>query len=398
MIQKSKRRGKSLRRSTKDYYKLLGVSRKATAGQIKKAYHRMAMRFHPDHNPGDKAAENRFKDINEAYEVLADEKKRFKYENILRYQSSGFDFIEKMARKAQRKGSRGMDFQEVKNMFSKGKGSSSSSEGLFEGMGISAFSDVLDILFSRSSEEKAERKKKEKSVKGEDVHFSFTISASLARKGGKTKVVVPIEESCSKCKGSGASQGTKAPICSDCKGRGEIPQTLGNFAINRPCSSCLGRGRIIAKPCPECSGKGVVDVKKDVSVKIPPRVKEGQKIRLKGMGMAGKGKLPPGDLYLKVGILREDEEEIRREEKSSGSSRVFDVEINPVMAMLGGKTRVELPNKKKLKVRVPPDCKDGTVLRLPRAGENGLDLRIRLRIVGEDGLSEKTRNLMKELN
>ena len=392
-----------MRRTTKDYYRLLGISRKATPAQIKKAYHRMAKRFHPDRNPGDKSAENRFKDINEAYEVLSDAHKRAHYDNILRYQATGFDFIERMARKAQRQGAAGLDLDELKRMFTgkarkKGSGKKgagkTANEGILDGLGINGFSDVLDIIFDRSGEEKAKKKPK-KSAKGEDIHYSITVNSTMAKKGGKAKLCVPVDEACKACKGTGAKAGTKAPVCSDCKGRGQIPQTLGTFAINRPCTTCLGRGRVIATPCPECKGSGVCEGKKELSVKIPARVKDGQKIRLKGLGMSGPKNAPPGDLYLKVTVVEESPKEPPKKKKSSQTS--VDVEVNPVMAMLGGKVTVQLPNGEKIKIRIPPEAKDGSTLRLRGAGPDGSDLRVRIQVTGEDKLSDRAREIMEQL-
>ena len=396
-----------MRRTTKDYYRLLGISRKATTAQIKKAYHRMAKRFHPDHNPGDKAAENRFKDVNEAYEVLSDKRKRAQYDNILRYQATGFDFIERMARKAQRQGAAGLDLDELKRMFtgkkrgktSKGKkgaaeGKGTASEGILDGLGINGFSDVLDIIFDKSGEE-SDKKEPKKATKGEDIHYSITVTASMAKKGGKAKLCIPVEESCNECKGSGAKAGTKAPVCTDCKGRGQIPQTLGTFAINRPCTTCLGRGRVIATPCAECKGSGVCEGKKELSVKIPPRVKDGQKIRLKGLGMPGPKKAPAGDLYLKVTVVDDSEKKDPPQKRKSPTT--VDVEVNPVMAMLGGKVTVELSNGEKLKIRIPPEAKDGKTMRLKGAGPDGSDLRVRIHVTGEDKLSDRARKLMEQL-
>lgn len=416
-----------MRRPTKDYYRILGLPRKASSAQIKKAYFRMAKRWHPDRNPGDAAAEERFKDVSEAYEVLSDADKRASYDNILRYQATGLDFVERMARRAKAAGGDGsLDLDGLKRMFKGARDAASEAAreaaseaasrrgpkgggGVFDG--LFGFSDVLDMVFDRRGEAPASAAEAARPTRGEDVHLTLAVPPELARDGGRTTVAVPVEEPCDVCAGSGAAPGSPIPECGDCKGRGTIPQSLGSFAINRPCPTCLGRGKMVGSPCTACRGRGVRERRRKVAVRVPAQVREGQKIRLKGLGGAGPAGTSPGDLYLRMSLVEETAPRSRDEEggdaarghdgatsSAPGAAVEVTVTINPVTARLGGTVDVALPDGGRVRIRVRPETRDGAVLRLRDAGSGGATVRVVLHVADEAHLSDRARELMRRLD
>jgi molecular chaperone DnaJ len=458
-----------VRRTTKDYYRILGVPRDASVKDIKKAFHKLAIKYHPDHNPDNKDAENKFKEINEANSVLSDKKKKANYDRIMSYQASGFDYLRQMAGGTKSKGTPDVDFdfdiekefEELKSMFkgmtsgrkkststpktktslksggtSQTKGASGKADGqksgaqksatssgskdgsskaeedasFFDEFGTSKISDIFDSIFSSASADldKAafgDLSTEKEVIKGEDIYFSVNVSSETLRTGGKVTVKVPVDGKCTLCKGTGsADDNRKAPDCKECGGRGEVAEPMGAFSINRPCPQCLGRGQIVAKPCSQCEGRGYTLTDKAVSVGIPANMKPGKKIRLKGLGHPAKGGGNPGDLYLNI-ESRPDKaktgtykaEAGTGDGKAAGKPISVEVEVNPVVAMLGGKVTVFLSDGASLMITVPPGAENGKVMRLKGAGVNGEDLTVTITVTGDDKLSDNARKLMADM-
>jgi len=274
----------------KDYYRILGVSENATQDEIKKAYRRLAKKYHPDANPGDAKAAEKFKEINEAHEVLSDPKKRKQYDDLRHFAKAGmgggtfrstFDLDDLLRQFAGARGTRTRTFT-------------------FEDLGgLGDLGDIFASIFDRGGRFRQQRYGPQR---GEDLYTEIEIPFDTAAKGGTTVITVTKDEVCDRCAGSGARPGSKVERCPQCGGTGMISVTQGAFAVSRPCPRCYGRGEIVTEPCPKCGGTGQVTAQKRISVKIPPGIEDGAKIRLRGQGQPGTSGGPPGDLILKVRI------------------------------------------------------------------------------------------------
>jgi molecular chaperone DnaJ len=253
--------------SRPDYYKTLGVDKRASADEVKKAYRKLARQYHPDRNPGDQQAEARFKEISQAYDVLGDPEKRKQYDS-----GSG--------------------------PFATGAGPG----GGFGGFGnfdfdASSMGDILSNLFGGSASGRRVRTKP-RAEKGADLEAQVSISFDQAISGAQVPLQVPMHATCPTCRGTGAKPGTTPSVCPRCEGRGIETQGQGMFSISQPCSRCHGAGTIIEDPCPTCHGAGAVNTVKRMRVNIPAGVREGSRIRLAGKGEPGRNGGPAGDLYL----------------------------------------------------------------------------------------------------
>ena len=395
-----------MRRPPRDYYRLLAVSRTASSAQIKRAYHRMAKRYHPDRNPGDRAAEERFKDVSEAYEVLSDSRKRATYDNLLRYQATGLDFVERMARRTKEAAEDGsLDVRHLKEMFSRAReaasrtwtgGDSSASAG---GLSLSSF---MDRFFSRRVQDAAPEDDEDAARRGDDVPLSLAIGASIARHGGTTVVAIPTVEVCPDCRGTGSPSDVAAPTCADCQGRGSIAQAQGSFSISRPCGTCLGRGILVERPCVSCEGRGERETRRRVSVRIPAGVRDGQRIRLKGLGHRGVHGGEAGDLLLRIALVDETAprpaDDPTDSPAASGDEEIqVSVNVDPVTASIGGVVPVRVPGVGRLQVKVPPNTRTGACLHLADAGPRGEPVAVVVQ-VDEQGLSDRARELMQSLD
>src|SRR5580693_4334913 len=251
--------------SRPDYYKTLGVDKKATPEDIKKAYRKLARQYHPDRNPDDKDAEARFKEISQAHDVLGDPEKRKQYDS--------------------------------------GTGAFASSGGAgFGGFGnfdfdSSSMGDILSNLFGGSASGRRVRTKP-RAEKGADLEAQVSITFDQAISGAQVPLQVPMHATCATCRGTGAKPGTTPSVCPSCEGRGIETQGQGMFSISQPCSRCGGSGTVIEDPCPTCQGSGAVRTVKKLRVNIPAGVREGSRIRIAGKGEPGRGGGPQGDLYL----------------------------------------------------------------------------------------------------
>jgi molecular chaperone DnaJ len=253
----------------RDYYEILGVGRGATEQQIKSAYRKLALQYHPDRNPGDKQAEERFKEAAEAYAVLADSEKRGLYDRFghagVAGAGAGAGFDPTIF----------ADFSDI-----------------FAGLGdVFGFGDMF-----------GGRRRRTGPQRGADLRYDLEITFEESARGAETTIQIPREEGCDTCSGSGAAPGTSAETCSQCRGSGQLRYQQGFLTVARPCSNCRGTGKIIAKPCPSCRGAGRIGRERKLTVKIPAGIATGQRLRLYGEGEHGTAGGPPGDLYVVVHV------------------------------------------------------------------------------------------------
>jgi molecular chaperone DnaJ len=320
--------------SRPDYYATLGVDKKATPEEIKKAYRKLARQYHPDRNPGDKQSEARFKEISQAHDVLGDPDKRKQYD-----QGSG--------------------------PFATGPGGGFGGFGGFDAGGMG---DILSNLFGGAaggvrgrSQPRAER--------GRDLEAEVSISFDQAVSGAQIPLAVPTATTCATCNGTGAKPGTKPTVCPRCQGRGVETEGQGMFSISQPCGRCGGSGTIIEQPCPTCQGNGAVRTVKRYRVNIPAGVRDGSRIRLPGKGESGRRGGPPGDLYV---ITHVDESPVFARK---GDNVEVEVPLTIPEALSGAEVEVPTLNGRKT-LRVAPGTTHGTVQRLrgegpPRLGGKG---------------------------
>ncbi|MCJ7507629.1 MAG: DnaJ domain-containing protein, partial [candidate division Zixibacteria bacterium] len=249
----------------KDYYQVLGVARDASPEGIKKAYRRLAKKYHPDANPGDRGAENKFKEISEAHEVLSDSQKRKQYDQI---------------REMGARGSGGFNFEDAFG----GKGGKTRTFSSEDLGGFGDFGDIFSSIFDLGGRTRQERWGPQK---GEDLYAEIEIPFDQSISGGRTVVNLKKEETCQSCRGSGAKPGSKTQVCPECRGSGMVSFSQGGFAIQRPCPRCYGRGTIISELCPACGGNGQVAVDRKIAINIPAGIEDGTKLKLKGQGNPG---------------------------------------------------------------------------------------------------------------
>jgi molecular chaperone DnaJ len=358
----------------KDLYKILGISETATLDEIKKAYRRLAKKYHPDANPGDKTAEEHFKDISTAYEVLGDPKKRQQYDQLRKYGAGGFEGF----RPGWGTGGRGFGQKA-------GKGFSFEDLGGFGGLG-DIFRDLFDLGGMGARSGPASRR-------GEDLHSEIEIPFETAISGGETLLNVPVEEVCPTCHGSGADPGSQTSVCPECHGQGYLTFAQGGFSVNRPCPRCYGRGHIVTKPCHTCGGRGRVQRMRKISLKIPAGIDDGNHIRLRGQGRPGTGDAPPGDLIIAVRVGT------HRFFHRKGRDLHCEVPLNIAQAILGSRLRVRTIDGK-IDITIPPGTQTGTVFRVPGKGlsVNGKrgDQLIKVRVKVPQKLNERQRKLMQD--
>jgi len=343
----------------KDYYQLLGVSRDATQEELKKAYRKLAIQYHPDRNPGDAHSEERFKEVSEAYEVLSDPAKRDKYDRFGHAADFGF-------------GPGGPDFGSFQDIFSD---MSDLFEGMFGGGGF------------RSSRPGTQA--------GEDLRHDLSISLLEASTGVEREIVLDRLERCASCGGSGAAAGTKATVCPTCSGRGQVRQSHGFFSVARVCPHCQGRGQIIRNPCGDCKGDGRRSTKRTLRVKVPPGINTGERLRLAGEGNAGPKGGPSGDLYIFVAV--EKHEFFERE----GDNIHCEVPVSVTTAALGGDVVVPSLNGK-IKIHVPTGTQTGKIFRLRDKGLPNLrgygkgDLLVHIFVETPTNLSQEQRDILSK--
>jgi molecular chaperone DnaJ len=347
-----------------DLYKVLEVSKEAPQDEIRRSYRRLARKYHPDANPGDKEAEERFKEVQHAYEVLSNPEKRREYDEGPRtfFGSQG----------AGQPG--GADFGDISDL-------------------LGGFGNLGDIFGRTSGTTQRTR------VKGDNITVNVRLSFKDALNGVTTRVGVPVEEACGECRGTGAAPGTAPLTCPECGGRGVQSRDQGFFALSTPCSRCGGEGRIIEKPCPVCSGNGRVRKNRQVKVRIPAGAKDGMKVRIPGRGSAGRRGGPAGDLYV---VTRVEEHPVF---KRRGDDFVVEVPVSFVEAALGAQIEVPRPGGGTVKVRLPAGTQDGKQFKVrgagaPRTRKNGAEkgnLIVRVGVVVPKKLKRREREILEAL-
>jgi molecular chaperone DnaJ len=347
-----------------ELYKTLGVSKKATDEEIKKAYRKLARTYHPDRNPDDKEAEERFKEISAAYDVLGDPEKRKEYDEGGVFAGFGGG------------GGGGAPF---------GTGPG--------GFGGFDFGDILGGVFNRGGGGRPQAQQ----VRGRDLETEVSLSFDQAINGAQISVTVPKSSRCTTCHGSGAKPGTSPTTCPRCEGRGVEAQGQGFFSISQPCSQCGGSGQIIKDPCPTCGGSGLTQQTKRYKVNVPAGVKDGTRIRLAGKGEDGPRGGPPGDLYVTTRVASSPVFK-----RLDGGNLEVTVPISVVEAIRGGTIEVPTLNGTK-KIKVAPGTKHGAIQRLrgegppkPKGSGRG-DIRYRLEIAIPADLSEEQSEAVEKL-
>jgi molecular chaperone DnaJ len=344
----------------RDYYEVLGVSRGVSDEDLKKAFRKLALQYHPDRNPGDRQAEERFKELNEAYQVLCDPERRAAYDRFGHAafeQGGGFDF----------------------------------------GAGFAAgFDDMLNDLFGDFFGTGGRRSGRSRARRGQDLQYRLDLTFEEAARGTEKQIEVPRMSPCATCGGQGAKPGTKPKTCTQCRGSGQIRFQQGFFSIAKTCGACNGQGQVIASPCPDCNGGGVQRTRHTLSVKVPAGVDTGSRLKLRGEGEAGVGGGPPGDLYIlcqvaEHPIFQRDQNDI-----------ICEVPVSFAQAALG--TEIDVPTLNGVrKVKVPAGTQGGATFRLrglgvpdPASGYDVGDQVVRIVVETPRKLSPKQRELLEE--
>ena len=356
----------------RDYYEILGVAKTATEEEIKKAYRKLAMKYHPDRNQGDgaKAAEEKFKEVKEAYEMLTDAQKRAAYDQ---YGHAGVD--------PNAGGFRGGPGQEGFGGFAE------------------AFGDIFGDIFGGGAAGGAGRRAGggQQVYRGSDLSYAMEITLEEAAKGKETQIRIPSWEGCETCKGSGAKPGTSAKTCGSCQGSGTVHMRQGFFSIQQTCPHCHGTGKIIPDPCTTCNGQGKVKKQKTLEVKIPAGINEGMRIRSAGNGEPGVNGGPAGDLYIEIRIKQHDIFE------RDGDDLHCTIPVGLVTAALGG--ALEVPTLGgKAEIELPEGTQHGKTFRLRGKGIKGVrssypgDLYVHIAVETPVKLTEHQKKLLKELD
>lgn len=356
--------------AARNYYEVLGVSKDVTQDDIKKAYRKLAQKYHPDVNPGNKEAEEKFKEISDAYSVLGDEQKRKQYDDRVKMFGDG-------AAGYERYGQYNVRPEDFQNIFD------------FSDLG---FGGIFDIFGGGRTQARAAAPQR-----GSDIAYNVNISFRDALKGVQTTLNVTKDSICDSCQGTGAKNATAIKTCDVCGGRGVVAQNQGFFSFSQVCSKCKGTGKIVEVPCPQCFGKGHSRDTKKLTVKIPPGVKDGTKIKIKGKGNVGVKGGQPGDLYLVTKV------QPHPVFKLSGDDITIDLPISYAEAVLGAKVKVPTLDGV-VSVNVKPGTQSGSLLRLrgkgyPRVKGNGRgDFIIRIKVDVPRKVSRQEKELIEKLS
>lgn len=343
--------------SKRDYYEILGVNQNASETEIKKAYRKLAIQHHPDKNQGDKAAEEKFKELSEAYAILSDAQQRVTYDQFGHagfegggFSSGGFN-------------SGGTPFEDI-------------------------FGDIFGDIFSGQT-------RRGRGRRGDDLRYNLTISFAEAAFGLETKIQIPQHQACESCNGSGAAEGSKPRTCDTCRGAGQVRFQQGFFSLTRPCPECAGEGKIIDKPCGDCRGSGRIRSKKSISLKIPAGVETGTRLKMSSEGEAGEKGGPPGDLYVVISV--DDHPIFQRE----GREVICEVPISFSQAALGCELQVPTLDGK-VKMKIPAGTQSGKVLKLAGKGIPSLqgygrgDQLVVIRVETPSKLTGRQKELLEE--
>ncbi|MDE2234121.1 MAG: molecular chaperone DnaJ [Gammaproteobacteria bacterium] len=350
--------------SKRDYYEVLGVARNAPEAEIKKAYRRLAMKFHPDRNTGDAGAESKFKEAKEAYEVLSDAHKRASYDQF------GHAGVEASAAAGGRAGG-----------FNAGD----------------AFGDIFGDMFGDIFGTGRRGGRGQRVYRGADLRYELELDLEQAVFGDTVSIRIPSLVRCETCEGSGARKGSKPQACATCGGQGQVRMQQGFFSIQQTCPRCHGSGSVISDPCEKCHGQGRVEQQRKLSVKVPAGVDSGDRIRLGGEGEAGPMGGPSGDLYVEIAVRAHPV--FNRE----GADLICEVPVSLLTAALGGELEVPTLDGRVI-LKIPPETQTGRVLRLRakgvkpvRGGAPG-DLLCRIVVETPVNLTREQKDMLKKLN
>mgnify|MGYP001157421096 FL=1 len=344
----------------RDYYDILGLSKSASESEIKSSYRKLAMKYHPDRNPGDKKAEDNFKEISESYEILKDPQKKAAYDQ---YGHAAFS-----------------------------QGSSDGASGGFSGFGGGGFSDIFEDMFGMGGG--SERRS---ASTGSDLRYDLSVSLEQAYSGDQVEISLTVPTKCESCNGTGANKGSQPKQCSQCGGYGKVRAQQGFFTIERTCASCSGAGEIIGDPCRVCKGQGRVNKNKKLSVNVPAGVDNGTRIRLSGEGEAGARGSSPGDLYIFIDI--KDHSIFQRD----GKDTFIEVPVSFIDAVLGNSIQVPCIDGSKAKMNLSSGTQSGTRLRMKGKGMPGLrggsrgDQYVQINVETPVGISRKQEDLFKQI-
>ena len=351
----------------KDYYEILEVSKTANGDEIKKAFHRLALKYHPDRNPGDKEAESKFKEINEAYEVLKDEQKRAAYD---RYGHQAFA--------------------------NGGMGGGNPFGGFEFNFGSGGFSDIFSQVFSDFMGGGRTGSGTAYAQPGADVRYNMEISLEEAFSGVEKEIKIPSSVTCEKCHGHGTKDGKEAPVCPHCKGSGKIHLQKGFFVVEQACPHCQGTGHMVTDPCPDCKGNGFIRQEKTIKVKIPAGIEDQTRMRIPGGGEAGTRGGENGDLYVFISV--KDHPLYSRE----GANLYTRVPISMCCAALGGKIEIPSIDGEKIELSIAPGSQNDQVVKVKGQGMTMIrskgrgDLFVKLRVETPVNLSAKQKELLEE--
>jgi molecular chaperone DnaJ len=366
---------------TKDFYSVLGVGSGASQDEIKKAYRKLAKKYHPDANASDPKAAERFKEISEANNVLGDVAKRKQYDEMRRLGAFDGGFGGFGGGASRGAGARGA-----------GGGGQTINFQDFDIGGLGGLGDLFSSMFGGGDTRESARQRGPE--KGQTVEATLDIPFRTAARGGKVPIELEVSEECPTCHGTGAAPGASLRICPECNGRGVISFGQGGFAVNRTCPVCLGRGQVPTEPCPTCHGSGDVRVKRKVLINVPAGVDTASKIRLKGQGGKGPQGGPAGDLIITFNVL--PDKFYRRD----GLDVIATVPLNIAQATLGTKISVKTLDGKKVAIKIPPGTPSGKRFRVRgqgiQKGEKKGDLIVEVSIQVPEKLSEEQERMMKE--
>lgn len=353
----------------RDYYEVLGVQKDASKDEIKKAYRKLAVKNHPDRNPGDKEAEDRFKEATEAYEVLGDEKKRQAYDQF------GFAGVEGM-------GGGGHDYSTVFHDF----------EDIF-----GDFGDIFSSFFGGGRRSSGGGRRR--ANRGPDLRYDLDVPFQDAVFGTKVEIKYQRNVSCTCCNGSGAASGGGRKVCPTCGGSGQVRRSSGFFSIASPCPTCSGEGHVIDKPCECCRGTGLTKKQQKIKVTIPPGIENGKRINIPGQGDGAPQGGSPGDLYVFIRVQPHSYFE------RDGNDLYCAIPITFSQAALGAEIQVATLDQRRLRLKIPAGTQNGKILRIksegvPHLQNNGRrgDLYIKIMVEVPKKLSSKEKQLLKELS
>ncbi len=344
----------------RDYYDILGLSKSASDNDIKSSYRKLAMKYHPDRNPGDKKAEEKFKEISESYEILKDPQKKAAYDQ---YGHAAFS-----------------------------QGSGGGSAGGFSGFGAGGFSDIFEDMFGMGGDSG-----RRSPSTGSDLRYDLSVSLEQAYSGDQVEISLTVPTKCDSCNGSGANKGSQPKQCNQCGGHGKIRAQQGFFTIERTCAACSGVGEIIGDPCRLCKGQGRVNKNKKLSVNVPAGVDNGTRIRLSGEGEAGARGSSAGDLYIFIDI--KDHSLYQRD----GKDTFIEVPVSFIDAILGNSVQVPCIDGSKAKMNLNSGTQGGTRLRMKGKGMPGLrggsrgDQYVQINVEIPTGISKKQEDLFKQI-